>query len=834
MKPLAVRELASFVFRHGDLYPSGEGRGVEAWEGTAAHTAMQKARAATDKHYAREVSLKVPVRLVDEDWQLQGRIDGLTQNDSGEQVVEEYKTSRRSQPTLRAADEAQAWLYAGMLCQCDSDIPRVCARVIYLTPQGDVLRIFEHTLTRSHALLFLAFVLNCYNAFLQRLAARAKERTAWAVDLRFPHDHFRKNQRAMAGQVYKTIVEGNNLLLEAATGSGKTLAVLFPAFKAQALDEQFFFLTSRNRGADAAINAAKLIAADDVPLRVVQITAKEKTCPQTEMVCDAAVCPNAAGYYTRLSKALTTLERCSIADRQMIESIAAENSLCPFELSLDSAMTADLVIGDYNYVFDPSVRLQRFAYQTQRSLLIDEAHQLSNRVSDMLSIELRFSDVVAASDHAPSEITESWAKLRVVMESLRDTAQSWRGTQVALSDTSALTTALQEILLCCDMAMGATQPPARSPKPQTYLLFEMVEEAPSIPQHQLARSSAENASKLLPDNLLALYFTALRWLRSQQWTDEEHYCHVLEKPKFADKQHGLDARTLVHSQNISIHRRCLDSSAYARRIMEECRSVVRFSGTVSPLSLYQRLHGQAPTEQGVAEQTSMALRARAPFRSDQVKVLTVTDIDTLYQRRLQSLPQLCGLIADLQRARQGRYLVALPSYEYLDHLSRSPDKPANFIAQSPAMDEDEQLALLKQFQQSPAAVLGIVMGGVFAESVDLGTSTVAGVVVVSLGLPPTNLIRSLSVEYFNGAHGIGWGEQIAYLQPAMTRVVQAAGRLIRGPRDKGVICLVDPRFADPTIAKFFPEHWQPEKMSANRVESCLKAFWSNDLSQPED
>ena len=112
--------------------------------GTAAHTAIQKARAAADKSYAKEVSLKVPVRLVDEDWQLQGR-DGQTRSESGEHIVEEYKTSRGSQPTLRAIDEAQAWLYAGMLCHRDPDIPRVCARVIYLTPQGDVLRVFEHT-----------------------------------------------------------------------------------------------------------------------------------------------------------------------------------------------------------------------------------------------------------------------------------------------------------------------------------------------------------------------------------------------------------------------------------------------------------------------------------------------------------------------------------------------------------------------------------------------------------------------------------------------------------------------------------------------------------------
>ena len=108
----------------------------------------------------------------------------------------------------------------------------------------------------------------------------------------------------------------------------QTLAVLFPALKAQAHDEQFFFLTSRNRGADAALNAAQLIATDDGPLRVVQITAKEK--PARKQKCTAMrPCPNAAGYYSRLPAALSVLEQRSIADRSAIESMAAEFSLCP-------------------------------------------------------------------------------------------------------------------------------------------------------------------------------------------------------------------------------------------------------------------------------------------------------------------------------------------------------------------------------------------------------------------------------------------------------------------------------------------------------------------------
>ena len=845
MKPLAVSDLASFVFRHGDLYPSGGERSVETWEGAAAHSAMQKKRTNADANYQKEFSLKVPVRLLDQDWRLQGRIDGLTYCDGGDPVVEEYKTSRRSLPSLRGADEAQAWLYAGMLCQSDFNIPRVSTRVIYLNPEGDALRAYEHTLTRSQALLFLAFVLTCYGTFLQRIDERAKKRSTWAEDLSFPHEHFRKNQRAMAGQVYKSIVSGDNMLLEAATGSGKTLAVLFPALKAQAHDEQFFFLTSRNRGADAALNAAQLIAKDDAPLRVVQITAKEKTCPQTEMHCDASVCSNAAGYYSRLPAALASLEQLSIADRSTIESMAAEFSLCPFELSLDSAITADLVIADYNYVFDPSVRLQRFAYQAHRSLLIDEAHQLSNRINDMLSVEISSRDVYAALEEAPHEITESLLKLKAVMDLLHEDPRLRRGTQFVLDDTEALSTILRELLLRCDLVMGAARSfDGKTTKnlsyelpigieSQTDSLLDANDLALSTLQPELRRFSAENANKLLPKNVLAVYFSALRWQRSKQWTKDEYYCHVVECPRTEAKPAGRGQNGPREEHAISIHRRCLDGSGFGRAVMDECRSIIRFSGTVSPLTLYQRLHGQPSNDAEDAGQSVTAMRASAPFTSEQIKVLTVTDIDTFYRRRLQSLPQLCDLIATLQRAHSGRYLVAMPSYEYLHHLAKSPHRPDNFIAQTPAMDEAQQLALLKKFRQASSAVLGIVMGGVFAESLDLGVGVVDGVVVVSLGLPPTDLIRSLSVNYFNSSHGSGWGEQVAYLQPALTRVVQAAGRVIRGPQDKGVICLVDPRFADPIITRFYPEYWRPENILMKDVESRLETYWSNDLSSSE-
>ena len=848
MTPLAVRDLVSVVFRHGDLYPSGEGRSVEAWEGTMAHGAIQKQRGISDSNYRKEVSLKLPVELMGEGRQLQGRIDGLTQNALGQTVIEEYKTSRHPRSLVRGADEAQAWLYAGMLATLDDRMTTLQTRVLYISPQGEVLSRFEDILSATMARTFLAFALTCFDTYLQRLNQRSQHRLEWAKNLQFPHAAFRKNQRAMAGQVYNSVSKQENLLLEAVTGSGKTMAVLFPSLKAQSLNEQFFFLTSRSRGADAALSAVEELVQPSAPLKAVHITAKEKTCPMAQMTCDAAICPNAAGYYSRLPAALSELENVPIISRQTIEDTAKTHTLCPFELNLDAAVTADIVIGDYNYVFDPSVRLQRFAYDRQQSLLIDEAHQISPRVSEMLSVELTLTDIESALLEAPPTLIHAIGSLKTFVINtgrnvIEETAAvSGSRPQAVLADAEPLTELLRTFLQTCDAMMGAmdgtmyadTQHHSTSDRHQTQSLFvtpesDMTVASQSDQPVNDARARSGGARQLLSDGLLTLYFTALRWQRSLQWTSAEHYRHVVTV-----ESSGSDRGSTRSNRKVTINKRCIDSSQYSAQIMAEHRAVVRFSGTVSPLDLYQRLHGQLKDTNAEQEVTSVALRAQTPFNSEQIKVLAVTDINTLYHQRLNTLSKLCQLLSMLQHSRPGRYLLAMPSYQYLNQLAECPDVPLHFLGQTQTMSEGEQQELLQRFQTMDQAVLGIVMGGVFGESIDLGSNTLSGVVVVSLALPPRDLVKTLISEHFDLTHGSGWGQQVAYLQPALSRIVQAAGRIIRGPKDKGVLCLVDPRFADPKLAGFFPEHWQVQQSSTKEVENHLNRFWSNDLSNAGD
>ena len=130
--------------------------------------------------------------------------------------------------------------------------------------------------------------------------------------------------------------------------------------------------------------------------RDITLTAKDKICFTPGAPCDSEHCPYAAGYYDKLPLALEETIATEVSlSKSRIEKIARKFSMCPFELSLDLSEISDMVICDYNYVFDPAVYLRRYFIDAKADevhgkygFLIDEAHNLVERGRDMFSAEL--------------------------------------------------------------------------------------------------------------------------------------------------------------------------------------------------------------------------------------------------------------------------------------------------------------------------------------------------------------------------------------------------------------------------------------------------------------
>jgi DNA excision repair protein ERCC-2 len=98
-----------------------------------------------------------------------------------------------------------------------------------------------------------------------------------------------------------------------------------------------------------------------------------------------------------------------------------------------------------------------------------------------------------------------------------------------------------------------------------------------------------------------------------------------------------------------------------------------------------------------------------------------------------------------------------------------------------------------------------VAGGVFAEGVDYPGDMLRAVAVVGPCLPVPTIETRLLQEYYEERFERGF--EFAFVVPGMTRVVQAAGRLIRSETDQGVIALLDRRFLDSPYRDRLPADW---------------------------
>ncbi|RYY08517.1 MAG: ATP-dependent DNA helicase, partial [Alphaproteobacteria bacterium] len=128
--------------------------------------------------------------------------------------------------------------------------------------------------------------------------------------------------------------------------------------------------------------------------------------------------------------------------------------------------------------------------------------------------------------------------------------------------------------------------------------------------------------------------------------------------------------------------------------------------------------------------------------------------------------------------------------------------------QSRRMDEAARADFLGQFVEHSRGIGFAVLGGAFGEGIDLPGKRLIGAFIATLGLPQLNPVNEQIKQRMGALFGAGY--DYAYLYPGLQKVVQAAGRVIRGVDDRGVVVLIDDRFADAKVQRLFPAWWARE------------------------
>lgn len=749
---VAVRALCEFTAKAGDLdlrfVPSPTGQ-----EGVAGHGVVTGRR---PDGYETEISLSTDYAGL----HVRGRADGY---DPAANRLEEIKTVRGDGEVPgnhRALHWAQAKVYGWLLCQARG-LEAIEVAVVYF----DIVSQRE----RAEAERFEAAALRVFfeatcERFLQwsaqELAHRAARDAALAA-LTFPHGTFRPGQRALAEGVYRANASGRCLLAQAPTGIGKSVGTLFPALKAmpgQGLDK-VFFLSARSTGRSVALEAADKLRrhAGTLPLRVAELVARDKACEHPGSACHGDACPLARGFYDRLPAARQAAMEEPVHDRATVRALALSHEICPYYLSQELARWSDVLVADYNYFFDRSALLHAYtaANGWRVGVLVDEAHNLVERARGMYSAELDPYALRGLRRTAPAPLSRPLDKLRRQWSALAKDA-----TGDAADDYHVLPSIPPAFVRALDEFCAATL------------------------EHLTAHPTDHDA------DLQRFYFDALHFSRLAAEFGSHSLFDLIRSAGAKPNDVRLCVRNVI-------------PAPFLRPRFAGAHATTLFSATLDPARYYLDTLGLPAS--------TVTLDIPSPFHAGQLDVHVARRISTRYADRPRSLPAIVNLMAEQYASRPGNYLAFFSSHDYLQQAASLFAERHAVIpiwTQERKLDEAGQSAFIERFAAGGRGIGFAVLGGVFAEGVDLPGDRLIGAFVATLGLPQVNAINEQMRARMEAEFGNGY--DYTYLYPGLRKVVQAAGRVIRTEEDRGVVYLIDDRFGRAEVAALLPRWWRPK------------------------
>jgi DNA excision repair protein ERCC-2 len=749
---VAVRALCEFTAKEGDLdlrfTPS-----PTALEGMEGHALVAARRGAG---YLTELSLSGdygPLRV-------RGRADGY---DTQAQRLEEIKTHRGSlerQPdNHRQLHWAQVMVYGWLLCQTEG-LAEVELALVYL----DIGSQRETVLTRrcSAAELQAHFERRCraFLAWAEQELAHREARDAALTALQFPHAGFRTGQRELAEAVFKVARAGRCLMAQAPTGIGKTVGTLFPLLKAmpgQQID-RVFCLTAKTSGRALALEAMGLLresaAASPAlfPLRGLELVARDKACEHPDKACHGESCPLARGFYDRLPAAREAALALPVWDKPAVRALAVTHQVCPYYLGQELARWSDVVVGDYNHFFDAYAMLHSLtqALGWRVGLLVDEAHNLVERARAMYSAELDGASLKRVRQQAPAALKKPLDRLQRRWNALKSEYPD---------DYQVLPGAPEGVMQALQQASTA------------------------IMDHLTDHPTEVDAG------LQGFYLEVLQFTRLAESFDEHSMFDLthVSHPNNGPQQARLCLRNVV-------------PASFLRPRLAAAHTSTLFSATLQPRGYYSDLLG-------LPDNTAW-IDVVSPFDAGQLAVHIAGDISTRWQHRADSVDRITALLATQYRQRPGNYLAFFSSFDYLGQVAQAlqaahPELPV--WLQQRGMSEAEQAAFIARFVPGGQGIGFAVLGGAFAEGIDLAGERLIGAFIATLGLPQVNPVNEQIRQRIQRLCGSGF--DYTYLYPGLQKVVQAAGRVIRTPADQGVVHLLDDRFQRREVQALLPAWW---------------------------
>lgn len=773
---LSVRQLVEFLMQTGSIDSRFTGFDRAA-EGARIHRKLQKQ---AGEGYQAEVYLKQTYTVAEVDYLIDGRADGIFTDENGVVTVDEIKTVttplHQIEENFKPVHWAQGQVYAAIYA-AQNGLESIAVQLTYYQVEEEQIRRFTRSFTQQQLEEFVVDLLQQYAPWAKRANQWASARNQSLQALTFPFSEYRTGQRALAAAAYRTFRDGGRLLCQAPTGIGKTMSTLFPALKAmgEGHGERTFYLTARTTTRQAAESALELLRShkSNLVLKSISLTAKDSICLLEQRECTPEACPYANGYYDRIRDALWQALDTDCFTKDSLQQLAKQYTVCPFELGLDLSLWCDVIVGDYNYLFDPVVSLKRFFESGGDYLfLVDEAHNLPDRAREMHSAALSKQQVYQVK----KALGNGKSRLKAALTKLNNAFIEFRH---QCEQTPAHTFFEQSACSSFNRLVANCTTP----------LEEWLEEHREGELHQ---------------TVLTLYFDLRSYLRVSERYDEHFITQIS-----------------AFGSEVIVSQLCLDPSEFLDQNFASGRGSVVFSATLSPMNYYRDVLGC---------QTAQCAALPSPFSPSHLGLFCAGTVSTRYKDRAQSVPLVAQYLYGMCQGRTGNYMAFFPSYSYLQQVQEyfcQQYPQLDTYVQTPGMTEEEKHSFLERFTDCPTHTMLCfgVMGGIFGEGIDLAGNRLIGTAIVGVGLPQINPRQEVLREYFDRQLGNGFA--YAYQYPGFNKVLQAAGRVIRTATDRGVVLLIDDRFTHQNYQNLFPNHWSHCRYldSPERFSQQLTDFW---------
>lgn len=617
----------------------------------------------------------------------------------------------------------------------------------------------------------------------------------------FPYDRVRAEQQEFVRDTASIIKEKKIFLAHAPTGLGKTVSTLAPALSYAIMNnKKVFFLTPKISQHEIVLETSKLMNEKfGLKIKAIDLVGRRQMCVDPFLsntqysigfyeACNKKKKDKLCKYYTN-TKGYTPKQKADAVrnKRGLIHSYNQHYSfikeqcelqeLCPYELTLEMIKNADLVIGDYTHIFHEDIREGILNANNANIklediiLIVDEAHNLPERMRDMLSTRIDYSMIEKAQKEAKNigdfEVEEIVKGLGKELLNL--------GKKISIEKTEA----------------------------------------------KLEEKDIEFFKKVSGENLMKIEEASEKFMAKHK-TENSYLSSIIEFIYTLAKQNQHTLYLLERRGSVTLGVYPLEITDSSVQVLSKVHSCIMMSGTLLPLEMYADVLGITKIKSNIHNKNEGVFSLKeykSPFSKENRLNLVVESTTTKYtSRNNEQFKKIAENIDKIVSKIPGNTIVFFPSFEVMNAVSQLIKTRRQLLKQEREMNQVDKTKLIHDFKNLGSGFGGVLLavsGGSIAEGIDFPGDNLSCAVIVGVPFAKMNIYTNALINYHQIKFNKGW--EYAYNAPAISKAIQASGRVIRTETDKGVCVFLDLRFGEDRFKQYYPKDFeytktlQPEK-----------------------